>query len=311
MVGLGVVISILFTVCPDRSIADTSASRVSDNGSLLERFLAFDSAFLRAANAEAVAQEIARYRERLVHCASSDLTLGERETCVLDALFAADGLDGLDGSSSPLESSVTWTLINGSGSCAALVATVLAFSEDVGSAFNALILRDHVLLVSARSPHRRFELLEKGRLLSEPEFLNHQPFPPGGPEEVGPEAFVAYYLDNLAARFAEAGEPEKAERVFKRALDIAPKSGRVHYNLGTFLLQSERYVEAEGELSRAIRLGWKDATAYVNRGAARWRLGRARAARRDFRKALELDPNNREAAVNLRHLSVHPASLPE
>jgi len=91
---------------------------------------------------------------------------------------------------------------------------------------------------------------------------------------------------------------------FREAIHIAPKVARFRYNLGTFLVHRERYKEADHELARAIRLGWKDADAYVNRAVARWKVGKLGPARRDFEEALRLEPGNRDAVANLRLLGV-------
>jgi len=86
---------------------------------------------------------------------------------------------------------------------------------------------------------------------------------------------------------------------------MTPKVAGLRYNLGTFLVQHERYREGDRELTLAIRRGWIDADAYVNRGVARWKLGKLANARRDFEHALRLEPGNREAAANLRQLGAH------
>ena len=68
--------------------------------------------------------------------------------------------------------------------------------------------------------------------------------------------YVPYYLDNLAARHALSGKPETAEVLFRRALDLAPDSARIHYNFGMFqrLFGSEELGEALME--GAHDLGW-------------------------------------------------------
>jgi Flp pilus assembly protein TadD len=90
------------------------------------------------------------------------------------------------------------------------------------------------------------------------------------------------------------GEPPRLE----------PTVSRLRSNFGTFLVHSERYKEADAELTRAFDLGWKDADAYVKRGVARWKLGMLKDARRDFEEALRLEPGNRDAVANLRLLGV-------
>ena len=99
-----------------------------------------------------------------------------------------------------------------------------------------------------------------------------------------------------------SGDTAAAESTFREAIHIAPKVARLRYNLGTFLVQREQNRDGGRELSRAIDLSWKEADAYVNRGVARWKLGKVADARRDFEEALRLDPGNREAVANLRQL---------
>jgi Flp pilus assembly protein TadD len=70
------------------------------------------------------------------------------------------------------------------------------------------------------------------------------------------------------------------------------------------LVQRERYRDGDSELTRAIERGWKDAAAYVNRGVARWKLGKLKDARRGFEEALRLEPGNRDAVASLRLLGV-------
>lgn len=100
-----------------------------------------------------------------------------------------------------------------------------------------------------------------------------------------------------------------AETAFQQALEYGPRAARLHYNYGTFLLQEERPEEALEHLSRAIRLGWSDADAYVNRGVAFWKLKRNKKAAASFRKALDRDPLNRRAKANLKAIEEAAGAL--
>ena len=150
------------------------------------------------------------------------------------------------------------------------MAVLIAFGDRLQVPFTAIVLREHVLLGSATDPAVAYEVLDRGRVVGLSELHHYGPMPPGGAVHVAGADFLPYYLDNLAARLAEAGDVAAAERTFRDAVSIAPKVARVRYNLGTFLVQRERYREAERELTRAIDRGWKDADAYVNRGVSRW-----------------------------------------
>jgi tetratricopeptide (TPR) repeat protein len=216
-------------------------------------------------------------------------------------LFGDDGFKPTRRASDPDQNIVTTALVDRRGSCAVLIAVALALTEDLDEPFQAVVLREHVLLGLEDSPDTLYEVLEKGKELSESKLARYEPFPPGGPIRVSGADYIPYYLDNLAARFAEAGDAEKAAQTFQKALELGPRAARIYYNYGTFLLQN-RPQEALEHLTRAIRLGWKDADAFVNRGVALWKLGRTKAAERDYRKALTLDPENRRAKANLRQL---------
>ena len=221
--------------------------------------------------------------------------------CALEAVL--HGITATPLSDPQVETStVTAALIHGRGTCAALVAVALALTAHPEPLFEAVVLREHVLLGTVDGMDRYFETIEAGRRLSGSDLYRYKPWPPGGPVRVKASDYPAYYADNIAVRLANAGQSDLARQFFEESISIAPSAARVRFNFGTFLLGTERYTEAEAELARAIRLGWKDAPAFVNRGAARWQLGRLKAAERDFRKALKLAPENREAAVNLRRL---------
>lgn len=269
---------------------------------LLARFLDRDATVFAGAEPQRAREAARRYADRLAPCLDVPQRPLARGECALRVILGDENLEPVALSTSPFENTVSSVLAGGRGSCAALVATVLALTENLGGPFQAVILRDHVLLASTSLPAVYYETFEGGRRLSEAELSRYRPDPPGGPIRAGGFAFLPYYLDNLAARFAETGEPESSERLFREALASAPGSARIHYNYGTFLLGLERVEEALVHLDRAIRLGWTDAAVHVNRGAALWRLGRLKAARRDFAQALWLDPTNREARANLRRL---------
>ncbi len=263
--------------------------------------LELDATFLPSPEIDAARRVVFEYQRELGTCWESHTRPETRAGCAVNTLLASGELKPAGRPAEPEANTLTHVLVHREGSCAALVAVVLALTEPHGEPLEATIFRDHVVLSVRGRAGLYFEALKGGRRLSVGE-LKAFPAPPGGPETVRGAHYVAYYLDNLAARLAEAGRPAEAERAFKRALDIAHRSGRTHYNYGTLLLKLGRADEALPHLRRAIRLGWDDAPAWTNRGVASWKLGQTRAARRCFKRALRIDPGSREAAENLRRL---------
>ncbi len=83
------------------------------------------------------------------------------------------------------------------------------------------------------------------------------------------------------------------------ALNLAPKPARFRYNAGTLLLRLGRHEEALDQLRIAIRRGWDNADAWVNRGIAEWKLGQPRDARLSFARAIKEEPGNPRATANL------------
>lgn len=222
--------------------------------------------------------------------------------CALRSLLGSNGMKPTGKPAAPEANTITSALVSGEGSCAALVAAVLALTEPFGEPFDAVVMRDHVVLGLRSSPGIYFEVLEGGRQLTDLDLRRHKMPPDGRPLRVRGQEYLAYYLDNLAARLADTGGTAKAESALLRALVIAPKSGRVHYNYGTLLLRLARNQDALEHLRLAIKFRWDDADAWVNRGVASWKLGRLSAARRSFEKALAKEPGNRQAATDLEAL---------
>jgi len=71
---------------------------------------------------------------------------------------------------------------------------------------------------------------------------------------VRPKDFLAYYVDNLAVRFADAGDAKRAEMMFDKAVDLGPRVARIRFNYGTFLLGASRLELAKGQLRHSY--GW-------------------------------------------------------
>ncbi len=127
--------------------------------------------------------------------------------------------------------------------------------------------------------------------------------------------------DELLARALAAGLPEGAERTIGRAvlyqrekdlarslklLDAAveakPEDPRLLLFRGRFRLDTEQCQEGLADLERSRQLDPKDPITHGALGLARLCLGDKAGAAKDFRKALELDPNQQEIRRYLEEL---------
>ncbi len=266
---------------------------------LLDSFLTVDSELHSVSYVRSARRRAEKYARDLAACERSAPPEQPAIDCVMAVLLQPTSAGQHYGS--PAANTVSAALVESRGSCAALAALVLSLTELQERPFEAVVLKDHVLLGDSADSDAFFELLSAGKRVGRLAMLS-QPQPPGGPLRLSGAEYLPYYVDNLAARLAEAGASQRAEGLFQRALDLAPDSGRIQFNYGTFLLEFERNTDAEQHLSTAIELGWIDVDTFVNRGVARWKLGKIEAAAQDFEAALELRPDDGRAAENLRRL---------
>lgn len=73
-------------------------------------------------------------------------------------------------------------------------------------------------------------------------------------EKLAPGPDAAPLWDRIGLAEYRAGDPEAAERAFRRAVDLDPDLYSAHYNLGDLLAQNQRHEEAETHLRRAAAL---------------------------------------------------------
>jgi Flp pilus assembly protein TadD len=78
---------------------------------------------------------------------------------------------------------------------------------------------------------------------------------------------------NLGTCYLKTGNMEGAMEQFGKAVQLQPRSAEAHYNLGAAYMNSERYGEASAL----------------------------------FRRALEIDPGHRQAAMMLEELEAYQA----
>ncbi len=112
-----------------------------------------------------------------------------------------------------------------------------------------------------------------------------------------PKAFVLYNLYGNAL----AGQSKNKEAVsaFRKALDIDPSVGELHFNVGILLTSLSRIDEAITSYKKAVNLKPNLTDAHYNLGAALQSQDKFDQAASSYQKAIALEPGFFEALVNL------------
>lgn len=112
-----------------------------------------------------------------------------------------------------------------------------------------------------------------------------------------------------AVLYERIGNGVEAEVHYRRATELAPKSGAANHNYGVFLCKTAKYDQAEQYFQRAIADPFykTPALAYTNAGICLSKAGKRDAAEVDFRKALELDPRSSESLFGLAQIQYDKA----
>jgi len=117
--------------------------------------------------------------------------------------------------------------------------------------------------------------------------------------------------NNLAIILSDRGEHDEAVRHYYEALKLSPESADIHYNLGILLMQQGRYGEGQEQLTKALVAIHSDRSGKVNPEYARIynelglvmkRKGKSEEAGMFFSKAIEIDPDFKEARHNFKSI---------
>jgi len=103
-----------------------------------------------------------------------------------------------------------------------------------------------------------------------------------------------------------AGQREEAEKEYHKVLESAPNDTDILQGLADVLLATRRFDEALALLNRTRDLLPNSAEVHVRRGRALRGMGRSGEARGEFREALALEPENREARAGLESVAEGP-----
>jgi len=111
--------------------------------------------------------------------------------------------------------------------------------------------------------------------------------------------FVHLELGNT---FRDAGNPEEALNEYCRALVLNPRLVDAYNNAGIVLGRMRKYRAAESFLSKAIHVDPYFSSAYTNLGVTYALSGNEGKARAAWEAALAVNPEDREAEMNLKKL---------
>ena len=124
------------------------------------------------------------------------------------------------------------------------------------------------------------------------------------------EEAEAHYRESLAIKPQPAiyndlgfvlerqGLTEEAVEAYRKAIKLDPESASAHYNLGSYLVRSGKFVEGERHLRIALKKSPNTQT-YTGLGIALWQMGRTDEAIANLQAAIEADPTNATAHQKL------------
>ncbi|HET9031621.1 MAG TPA: type IV pilus biogenesis/stability protein PilW [Dokdonella sp.] len=105
----------------------------------------------------------------------------------------------------------------------------------------------------------------------------------------------------IALLYERIGDNANAEKNYRRAAELMPKSGNENNNYGAFLCKMGRYDDAAVYFVRAISDPFYQtpAVALTNAGTCAIKGGKLDVAEQDLREALNREPNNAEALFQM------------
>src|SRR3989338_4862819 len=112
-------------------------------------------------------------------------------------------------------------------------------------------------------------------------------------------------LNQKANKLYEEKRYTSALESYRKAQIKNPEDPAVRYNLGTTLYQLDQFQEAETQLHQTLeKAKTKDlkGAAWYNYGNTQYRLGQFDKSAEAYRKALDINPNDKDAKYNLEVL---------
>ncbi|MBD3178433.1 MAG: tetratricopeptide repeat protein [Candidatus Latescibacteria bacterium] len=116
--------------------------------------------------------------------------------------------------------------------------------------------------------------------------------------ELDSEFTEAY--NNLGLTYTEIHEEDRATEAFKKAIELDPDLSTTYNNLGYAFYCLGSYQEAVEMYKEAISKSSENSSAYTNLGNAYYKLDNIDDAIEAWQRALEIDPGNEKAQRNLK-----------
>jgi Tfp pilus assembly protein PilF len=113
---------------------------------------------------------------------------------------------------------------------------------------------------------------------------------------VSPQEFRE--MGRIGAMYYNRGDLAKARTVFEGLVAMDPSSSDAHAALGALLTRTIENDLALEHLNRAIELNDSEIAAYVNRAEIKLRQKQGESAVADLKRAIELDPRQKNPAAN-------------
>lgn len=111
-------------------------------------------------------------------------------------------------------------------------------------------------------------------------------------------------MNSLGAALERAGDNQGAEQAFTQAIALSPDTCDAGYNLAALEVKSSRFADAEHQFRDLLLHCAADAGIRSGLGVALQGEGNAAAAREEFQRALDLDPENFAALYHLGELAI-------
>jgi len=127
--------------------------------------------------------------------------------------------------------------------------------------------------------------------------------------ELNPKSDIA--CAGLGKLYRDQGKFSEAEQLYKKALELNPKSDIAYAGLGKLYRDQGKFSEAELSYKKAIELNPKSDIAYAGLGKLYKDHGKLFEAEQSFKKTLELNPKNDTACLGLGRLYINQGKLSE
>ena len=123
-------------------------------------------------------------------------------------------------------------------------------------------------------------------------------------EENPSDQIKAIKIYNLGQKKFLAGKNEKAEKLYRQALNFKPDLGIIHFALGNALIRKGDYLGGLSEMDLAYKSGFSEADLFINMGIANLCLNQPDIAKDNFQKAILKNSTDIGLIYNLALLNI-------